>query len=346
MRRRIFLAAGGTLISRVSPAHAAAQVDLLLVLAVDVSRSIDEEEAELQRQGYRMAMTDPAVLAAAGGGPHGAIAVADVEWAAASYQSLVIPWTRIAGSDDGTAWSDRLARSPRKSITWTSISGALAFSRQALADSPFEGTRRVIDVSGDGPNNNGPLPEPERDRLVLEGVTINGLPIVNDRPDFGRVKEGLEPYYRNSVIGGPGAFVIVAEDFAAFGSAIRRKLIKEITKGPWRHIHGLTFARFSRSTTWSESIPESSPPFGSSSAGDAAARALIVLRLCPSCRVPPAMLRRRGDTARKPSAIRGPVLAPPDHERRPFQRSRDPLRRPRSDAFVRHCEILVGMILE
>ena len=151
----------------------------------------------------------------------------------------MIPWTRIAGSDDGTTWSDRLAGSPRRprpsgalnrrhSITRTSISGALAFSRQVLADSPFEGTRRVIDVSGDGPNNNGPLPEPERDRLVAEGVTINGLPIVNDRPDFGRVKEGLEPYYRNSVIGGSGAFVIVADDFAAFGTAIRRKLIKEI----------------------------------------------------------------------------------------------------------------------
>jgi hypothetical protein len=228
MRRRTFLSAGGALMSGVPPAWADARVDLLLVLAVDVSRSIDEEEAELQRQGYRAALTDAAVLAAVGGGPHGAIAVAYVEWAGSSYQRLVIPWTRIAGSDDGTAWSDRLAASPRDSVTWTSISGALAFSRQVLADSPFEGTRRVIDVSGDGPNNNGPLPEPERDRLVAEAVTVNGLPIVNDRPNFGMAQDGLEPYYRNSVIGGPGAFVIVADDFAAFGTAVRRKLIKEI----------------------------------------------------------------------------------------------------------------------
>jgi hypothetical protein len=237
LRRRTFLAAGGTLMSGVSLADAAAQVDLLLVLAVDVSRSIDEAEAELQRQGYVAAMTDAAVLAAAGGGPHGAIAVAYVEWA--SHQRLLIPWTRIAGSADGIAWSDRLARSERRrrtpgalarwrSITWTSLSGVLAFSRQVLADSPFKGTRRVIDVSGDGPNNSGPLPEPERDRLVAEGVTINGLPIANDQPDFGRVQDGLESYYRNSIIGGPGAFVIVADDFAAFKTSIRRKLIQEI----------------------------------------------------------------------------------------------------------------------
>jgi len=233
MRRRTLLAAGGALALPVPVRAADAAVDVQLVMAVDVSRSVDEEEARLQREGYRSAMVDPRVLAAVGGGMLGAIAVAYVEWAGAGYQQLVIPWTRIAGPADAAAWSARLARSPRQSMSWTSISGALSFSRQVLADCPFEGTRRVVDVSGDGPNNNGPPAEGERDRLVAEGVTINGLPIVNDRPNFG-VQPGrdLEPYYRDSVIGGPGAFLVVAEDFEAFGAAIRRKLVLEIAGVP------------------------------------------------------------------------------------------------------------------
>ena len=213
-----------------SPARAQnAAVDLQLVMAVDVSRSIDEEEARLQREGYQTAMTDPRVLAAISGGMLGAIAVAYVEWAGYGHQQLVMAWTRIGNPADAAAWSNRLAQSPRRSVSWTSISGALAFSRQVLADCPFEGTRRVIDVSGDGVNNNGPSPEHERDRLLDEGVTINGLPIVNDRPNFG-VTPGLdlETHYRTSVIGGPGAFLIVATDFTAFGDAIRRKLVQEI----------------------------------------------------------------------------------------------------------------------
>jgi len=233
MRRRTVLAAGGALALPGSPARAAEAVDLQLVMAVDVSRSIDEEEARLQREGYRAAMIDPRVLAAITGGMVGAIAVAYVEWAGITYQQLVIPWTRIASAADAAAWSGRLARSPRMSVSWTSISGALSFSRRTLADCPWEGTRRVVDVSGDGPNNNGPPAEQERDRLVAEGVTINGLPIVNDRPNFG-VQPGrdLEPYYRDAVIGGPGAFLIVADDFEAFGAAIRRKLILEIAGLP------------------------------------------------------------------------------------------------------------------
>jgi len=204
-------------------------VDLQLVLAVDVPRSIDEEEARLQREGYRTAVSDPAVVAAMTGGLLGAIAVAYVEWAAYTAQELVVPWTRIASAGDAQAWSDRLERSPRQSRNWTSLSGALRFSREVLAECPWEGARRVIDVSGDGVNNNGPPAEEERDRLLAEGVTINGLPIVNDRPNFGvRPGQELEPYYRNSVIGGPGAFLIVAEDFTSFGAAIRRKLIQEI----------------------------------------------------------------------------------------------------------------------
>jgi len=222
------LAAGGAL-ALPARAQMAGPVDLQLVIAVDVSRSIDEEEARLQREGYRAAMSDPRVVAAMTGGMLGAVAVAYVEWAGFTYQQLVLPWTRIGSGADAAAWSERLARSPRQSVSWTSISGALMFSRRVLAECPWEGTRRVIDVSGDGVNNNGPPAEGERDRLVAEGVVINGLPIVNDRPNFGVVPgRELEPYYRQSVIGGPGSFLIVADDFAAFGDAIRRKLIQEI----------------------------------------------------------------------------------------------------------------------
>jgi hypothetical protein len=152
-----------------------------------------------------------------------------VEWAGAEYQRLVLPWTRISSQGQATAWSERLAEAPRASLSWTSISGALDFSRGILAEAPFEATRRVIDVSGDGVNNSGGPVELARDRVVAEGVTINGLPIVNDRPTFGRMPPiPLDEYYRESVIGGPGAFVIVAEDFNSFGNAVKRKLIREI----------------------------------------------------------------------------------------------------------------------
>ena len=227
MRRRTLIAAGAAL---AVPARAQdAAVDLQLVLAVDVSRSVDEDEARLQREGYHDAMVDPRVMRAIQGGMIGAIAVAYVEWAGWSFQSLVLPWTRIGGPAEAAAWSQALANAPRQSMSWTSISGALAFSGRVLAACPFEGTRRVVDVSGDGVNNQGPPAEYERDRLVADGVTINGLPIVNDRPNFGTVPgRELEPYYREAVIGGPGAFLIVAQDFEAFGDAVRRKLIQEI----------------------------------------------------------------------------------------------------------------------
>ncbi|MBC7801300.1 MAG: DUF1194 domain-containing protein [Gemmatimonadaceae bacterium] len=233
MRRRMLLAAGGAMAlpspGRAQSGSAGGGVDVALVMAVDVSRSVDEDEARLQREGYRAAMSDPRVVAAITGGMLGAVAVAYVEWAGFAYQQLVVPWTRIGSAGDAAAWSAQLAGSPRSSMSWTSISGALQFSRQVLAACPFEPTRRVIDVSGDGVNNQGPPPEEERDRLAEAGVTINGLPIVNDRPNFGVVpSRDLEPYFRNSVIGGPGAFLIAAEDFNAFGDAIRRKLIQEI----------------------------------------------------------------------------------------------------------------------
>ena len=231
MRRRSLLAAAGAAVvmPRSRPARAKEPVDVLLVLAVDVSRSVDEDEARLQREGYRAAVSDPAVVEAIRGGMIGAIAIAYVEWAGAEYQRLVLPWMRISGTAEAQAWSEKLAEAPRASLSWTSISAALEFSRGVLAEAPFEATRRVVDVSGDGVNNSGGPVELARDRLVAEGVTINGLPIVNDRPTFGRLPPlPLDEYYRDSVIGGPGAFVIVVEDFQSFGNAVKRKLIREI----------------------------------------------------------------------------------------------------------------------
>ena len=173
-------------------------------------------------------MTDPGVIAAIAGGSLGAIAVVYIEWARYDFQDIIIPWTRIATAADAQAWADRLERSPRQSMSWTSISGALAASGRLLKSCPFEGTRQVIDVSGDGANNNGPPAEDERDRLVADGVTINGLPIINRHPRFGRLELDVDQYYKNSVIGGPGAFYIVVEDFAAFADAIKRKLLQEV----------------------------------------------------------------------------------------------------------------------
>ncbi len=234
MHRRALLAAGAAAATmgaaRFAPARTAEEpVDVLLVLAVDVSRSVDEDEARLQREGYRNAVSDPVVVEAIRGGMIGAVGIAYVEWAGAEYQRLVLPWTRISTPADAFAWATRLDEAPRASLSWTSISGALDFSARVLAEAPFEATRRVIDVSGDGVNNSGGPVEAARDKLLADGVTINGLPIMNDRPTFGRLPPvPLDEYFRESVVGGPGAFVIPAEDFQVFGHAVKRKLIREI----------------------------------------------------------------------------------------------------------------------
>jgi hypothetical protein len=190
--------------ARFAPARAEEPVDVLLVLAVDVSRSVDEDEARLQREGYRNAVSDPLVVEAIRGGMIGAIGIAYVEWAGAEYQRLVLPWTRIGTPADAFSWASRLDEAPRASLSWTSISGALDYSHRVLADAPFEGTRRVIDVSGDGVNNSGGPVEAARDKLLAEGVTINGLPIMNDRPTFGRLPPvPLDEYFREAWSVGP-----------------------------------------------------------------------------------------------------------------------------------------------
>lgn len=229
MRRRELLSATAAGLALPARAQTGEPVDVLLVLAVDVSRSIDEDEARLQREGYRAGISDPRVVEAITRGMIGAIGVAYVEWAGFEYQRQVLPWQRIAGQADANLWADKLAEAPRASLSWTSISGGIDFSRRVLAEAPFEGTRRVIDVSGDGVNNSGRSVERARDEAVADGVVINGLPIINDRPTFGRAPPvPLDQYFQHSVIGGFGSFMVVAEDFDAFGTAVRRKLIREI----------------------------------------------------------------------------------------------------------------------
>jgi len=213
------------------PRAAELDVDLELILAVDVSRSIDEVEAELQRRGYLEALVDPRVLEAIKAGPKGRIAIAYVEWAGQHYQQTIIGWTLIDGPESAKAFVAKLAVAPRVSESWTSISSAIIYCAVLFKDNGFDGKRRVIDVSGDGRNNAGPDMAMAREEVLARGITINGLPIMSDRPNFGRPPDTeLDIYYEREVIGGPGAFSVVARDFSDFARAIRTKLIKEISQ--------------------------------------------------------------------------------------------------------------------
>jgi hypothetical protein len=209
------------------------QVDLLLVLAADVSRSVDDKEFKLQREGYAAAMADPRVLRAMTGGPTGRIAVIFVEWASEFEQKVVVDWAVIAGERDAQSMSQRILSAPRSFWGRTSISAAIEFSMGLLARSPFQSDRQVIDVSGDGTNNSGTEVTLARDVAVAKGVTINGLVILSDEPlptnpSHTHPPGGLKSYYENNVVGGPGAFVLEAQTFESFGQLIISKLIKEI----------------------------------------------------------------------------------------------------------------------
>jgi hypothetical protein len=218
-----------------APARANDAVDLLLVLASDVSRSVNHQKFQLQRTGYAEALADSNVLQAVRSGLHGRIAVAFVEWAGFGAQKLVIDWALIDGRDAARRFGDQLLEAPRSFADRTSISGGIEFAAAQLARAPFKAVRRTIDVSGDGTNNAGRDVQMVRDEVVAKGITINGLVILSDRgnlwnPEHTNPAGGLEKYYRDNVIGGPGAFVMVAEDFQSFGRAIVKKLIAEIAE--------------------------------------------------------------------------------------------------------------------
>jgi hypothetical protein len=196
-------------------------VDTALVIAVDVSLSVDAGRYALQRDGTAAAIASPDFARAATSGPNGAIAVTIMEFSDPDRQIPVVPWTRVASAADAQALADKVRRVHRSSSGLTAIANALLTADEMFGESPWRATRRVVDVSGDGMSNIGPPIDEARDKLVADGITINGLPILTEEP-------WLETYYTLYLIGGPGAFVIVAQDLDSFADAMRRKLVAEV----------------------------------------------------------------------------------------------------------------------
>lgn len=232
-RRALLSAAIGLALAPVSLAAAETPVDLELVLAADVSRSIDEVEHGLQREGYAAALTSPEVLRAIRSGMIGAIAVTFFEWAGEEEQAVIVRWTVVRDAASAAAVAQQLRDRPRSLRGSTLISGAIDHAVRLFDGNGFEGARKAIDVSGDGINVSGRQVERARDDAVKKRITVNGLPIVNDRPSRPPWPEPpIDEYYRDHVIGGPGAFYEVARNFESFGTAIRRKLVREISGLP------------------------------------------------------------------------------------------------------------------
>lgn len=233
---RVLLAAF-VIVSAAPAVRAAEPVDLLLVLAADVSRSVDEPKFQLQRDGYAAAIKDRRVLDAIMSGANRRIAICFVEWSGATAQKRVIDWTLIDSAEAARKFSDALVEAPRSFADRTSISGAIDFSMEQLARAPFQSQRRTIDISGDGTHNSGRGLLAAREDALALGVTINGLVILSERPlawnpEHTNPPGGLAKYYQDNVIGGPGAFVAVAENFQSFGQALISKLIAEIALSP------------------------------------------------------------------------------------------------------------------
>ncbi len=228
---RMFLAAAMAVATLPAAGQSRVAVDLALVLAVDVSNSVDRSETALQRAGYVEALRHPDIWAAIGSGPLRRIALTYVEWAGPAEQRVVVPWRLVDGPEAAGAFADALADRPILFArgTGTSISAAIAYSVALFPESGFEATRQVIDLSGDGPNNRGGPVAAARDAGIAQGVTINGLPLML-RPS--RSYEAVDLYYRDCVIGGPGAFVLPVFDDRQLGQSIRRKLVLEIAARP------------------------------------------------------------------------------------------------------------------
>jgi hypothetical protein len=218
-------------------ARAAEPVDLLLVLAADVSRSVTEPKFKLQREGAAAAITHPEVVRAIASGPNRRIAICFLEWATAGQQHVVIDWTVIADGESARSFGGKLVEMPRSFAGSTSISNAIDFAVQQIERAPFTAERRVIDISGDGNNNSGRSVADARDDALAKGITINGLVILTPlsesfRPEHTHPPGGLEKYFQDNVIGGFGAFTVVAEGHDSFGRALTKKLIAEIAGLP------------------------------------------------------------------------------------------------------------------
>ena len=213
----------------------AADVDLLLVLAADVSRSIDAAKFQLQRDGYAAAVANSRVLDTIRGGRNGRIGLTFIEWSGIGAQRVVIDWMAVGDAASAKDFGDRLLESPRSFADRTSISGAIEFAMAALTRAPFRAPRQIIDISGDGTNNSGRDVAELRDQAMAKGITINGLAILSENPlpwnpEHTNPPGGLDQYYRDNVIGGPGAFVMVAKNFDSFGEAIISKMIAEVAQ--------------------------------------------------------------------------------------------------------------------
>jgi hypothetical protein len=210
-----------------------AEVDLEVILAADVSRSIDDAEFDMQRKGYAAALTDPRVLTAIHARSGAAIAVCFIEWSGDEDQQVVVDWTEIRDEEDAGSMAAAILAPPRSFMGRTSISAAIDFAVAHFATSKWQASRRIIDVSGDGTNNSGRAITEARDEAIGRGVTINGLAIINDKPNLGysahtQPPGGLPLYYRQNVIGGPNSFLVVVQDFNSFADAMAQKLAKEI----------------------------------------------------------------------------------------------------------------------
>jgi hypothetical protein len=229
----ILLAAVLAALSTTVAARAAEKVDLLLVLASDVSRSVSADKFRLQREGYAAAIANPRVLDAIKGGRHGRIAILFLEWSGMGSQKVVIDWSLIDGERTAHAFGTRLLEEPRAFAERTSISGGIEAAMAELDKAPYDSERQTIDVSGDGTNNSGRDVASVRDEALRKGIVINGLVILSDRPmpwnpEHTNPPGGLAQYYRDNVIGGPGSFVMEAQSFESFGDAILKKMIAEI----------------------------------------------------------------------------------------------------------------------
>jgi hypothetical protein len=207
----------------------AASVDVELILAVDVSYSMDMDELAVQREGYAQAIVSKEFLQALKTLPNGKIAVTYFEWAASNDQKVIIPWRVIDGPETADAVADEILKTPIRRASRTSISGAIYFAMPLFDANPYRGLRRVIDISGDGPNNNGAPVVGARDEALAKGITINGLPIMVKEPTYSTMDiDNLDFYYEDCVIGGPGSFVVSIKDREKFKEAIRTKLLLEV----------------------------------------------------------------------------------------------------------------------
>jgi Protein of unknown function (DUF1194) len=207
----------------------APSVDVELIIAVDVSYSMDLDELAVQREGYAQAIVSREFLQALKTGPNGKLAVTYFEWSASSDQKIIIPWRVIDGPESADAVAAEIMKAPVRRGSRTSISGAIGFAMPLFEQNPYRGLRRVIDISGDGPNNNGAPVTGARDAALEKGIVINGLPIMVKEPSYGTMDiDNLDFYYEDCVIGGPGSFVVSIKDRDKFKEAIRAKLLLEV----------------------------------------------------------------------------------------------------------------------